>query len=71
MKMKLSPLVKVVLIPDEPKNLKQVKRFRFNYKLGKFSISKIVRAINFTKAVGKIRKEVPTAIIQNGKEVAR
>ena len=69
MKMKLSPLVKVVLIPDEPKILKAVKRFKFNYNLGKFSISRIVKAIDYTQALGKLRKEVPNAIVQNGKEV--
>lgn len=70
MKMKLSPLVKVVLIPDEPKELASVKRFKFNYTLGKFSISRIVRAINYVQALGKIRKSVPNAIVQNGKEIA-
>ena len=69
--MKLSPLVKVVLIPDEPKILKAVKRFKFNYNLGKFSISRIVKAIDYTQALGKLRKEVPNAIVQNGKEVAQ
>ena len=70
MKMKLSPFVKVVLIPDEPKALKAVRRFKFNYNLGKFSISRIVKAIDYTQALGRLRNEVPNAIVQNGKEVA-
>jgi hypothetical protein len=71
MKMKLSPLVRAIFIPDAPKNLKAVKRFEFNYTLGKFSISRIVKAISFPKALGIIRKQVPTAIVQSAREVAR
>jgi hypothetical protein len=71
MKMKLSPLVRAIFIPDAPKNLKAVKHFEFTYKLGRFSISRIVKAISYTKALNIIRKQVPTAIVQGAKEVAR
>ena len=71
MKMKLSPLVRAIFIPDAPKNLKAVKHFEFNYTLGKFSITRIVKAISYSKAVDMIRKQVPTAIVQGAKEVAR
>ena len=68
--MKLSPLVKVVLIPDEPKALKAVRRFKFNYNLSKFSISRIVKAISYVQALGEIRKSVPNAVVQSGEEIA-
>lgn len=70
MKMKLSPLVRAIFIPDVPRKLKKVKNFEFKYKLGKFSILKVVKAISYGNAVEEMRKQVPTAVIQSGREVA-
>jgi|TARA_B110000495_G_C23025485_1_gene609313 hypothetical protein len=59
-----------LFMSDEPRKLNLLKRFKFSYKHNGFTINRVVKAVDYIKAISAIRSKHPKVVLQKIKEVS-